>query len=261
MKSLTCIWITLVLPPCNSSSVSLERFFWSPHVSNQKPSCLQSPHRLALLPHPPQFLALPTLYCSFWVILNFFQFFKHTMYSLLDLLICDFFFSCLEYFLFSLPLANSCFFFGSNIKNTSFWMLSWMFQAKVPLSGLSVPSEQEPSSITITWVFASPLDCHFCEDWSMSSFKCYLQCLAVIDVQQVLSIYLLNEWMSLNINHEPAFFMTQVQICNFFLASPVSLTGTTIPFPQSKQNFIDDKATYISQRKKNFPKGLRISIW
>lgn len=172
-----------------------------------------------------------------------------------------FFFSCLEYFLFSLPLANSCFFFGSNIKNTSFWMLSWMFQAKVPLSGLSVPSEQEPSSITITWVFASPLDCHFCEDWSMSSFKCYLQCLAVIDVQQVLSIYLLNEWMSLNINHEPAFFMTQVQICNFFLASPVSLTGTTIPFPQSKQNFIDDKATYISQRKKNFPKGLRISIW
>lgn len=69
-----------------------------------------------------------------------------------------------------------------------------MFQAKVPLPGLSVSSEQEPSSITITRVFASPLDCHFCDDRSLSSvFKCYLQCLAVIDEQQVLSTYLLNK--------------------------------------------------------------------
>lgn len=50
-------------------------------------------------------------------------------------------------------------------------------------------------------------------------------------------------------------------IGNFFLTSQAPLTKTAITFPQNRQNFVADEASSISQRKTNFPKVQRISIW
>lgn len=82
----------------------------------------------------------------------------------------------------------------------------------------------------------------------------------VTDTERVLSKYWMNEWISLKVNHKPAFFYYTgskyfTLICNFLLTSPVPLTGTTTTFPRRKTELCCWESNIYIPKEEKLSKG------
>lgn len=230
-------------------SILQERFFWSPHFPNQGPHACKA-RDWPLLPLQPRLLALRTLHRSLLVILWGLHMLFSPAWNILfspPLLLFQVWNS--ENFLLGLlwmpPLCQ-----GASPKAYDTW----------PLQNYPPPPYQNClglcilTRLSVLWGQSMP-----------PMLKLYLQYLAQWLMQNRCSvnIYWMSEWASESTVSQASSDTSP----NAWFSFATSSSLVKLPSLEqlllfhSRQNSDADKATYISQRKRNFSKVLRISIW